>query len=120
MILLSMILPAAGLCLALLYAGLLRRFFRVRSELPVLGLREGARRLAGKRGRLAALGVLFFALCFLGQLWAALWSPAAARPPPDMDWRTAMSAPVISSSRRRLVRDPAARALAYSSCWACS
>ena len=42
---------------------------------PVLGLKEGARRLAKKRGRLAALGALFFALCFLGQLWAALWSP---------------------------------------------
>ena len=43
MILLSMILPAAGLCLVLLYAGLLRRFFRVRSELPVLGLTDTSR-----------------------------------------------------------------------------
>ena len=75
MILLSMILPAAALCLVLLYAALFRRFFQVRSELPVLGLKEGKRRLSGKKGRLAAFGALFFAVCFLGQLWAELWAP---------------------------------------------
>ena len=75
MILLSMILPAALVCLVLLYGNLLRRFFRIRAELPVLGLRDGLGQLTGKKKRLAALGALFFAVCFLGQLGAELWSP---------------------------------------------
>ncbi len=75
MILLSMILPAALVCLVLLYGNLLRRFFRIRAELPVLGRRDGLGQLTGKKKRLAALGALFFAVCFLGQLGAELWSP---------------------------------------------
>ena len=69
MILLSMILPAALVCLVLLYGNLLRRFFRIRAELPVLGLRDGLGQLTGKKKRLAALGALRFFL--LSAFWAS-------------------------------------------------
>ncbi len=75
MILVSAIVPVLLLCVILMYAALLRRFFRARGKVPPLGLRNGVGRLAEKRRRLAALGVLFFLVCFGGQVGTEIWSP---------------------------------------------
>ena len=58
MILVYAVVPALVLCLIILYVVLIRRFFLIKSKIPVLGLRGALGRTAGKRRRLAALGVL--------------------------------------------------------------
>ena len=64
MILVSMIVPALILCLVVLYAELIRRFFLIKSKIPFWGLRGMLGRTAGKRRRLAAMGALIFAVSF--------------------------------------------------------
>lgn len=75
MILVSAIAPVLILCLILIYAALIWRFFRIKSKLPVFGLRSGLSGLAKKRKRLAVWGILFFLLGFAGQLLTRHWSP---------------------------------------------
>lgn len=76
MVLVYAIVPALILCLAILYAKLIRRFFFVKAHLPVLGVRGALGRTAGKRRKMAALGALFFTACFAGQLAAGSWAPS--------------------------------------------
>ena len=70
MIIVSAIMPVLLLYLVYLYITLIRRFFRIKSKLPVTGLKDGLSRLSGKGGHLAIYGVLFFLACELmpGQL----------------------------------------------------
>ena len=75
MILISVIVPVLTVCLILLYLILIRRFFRVKSKLPVLGLRDGIGCLTGKRRGLAVLGLLVFLTSFGAQVSTKLWSP---------------------------------------------
>ena len=75
MILVSMIVPALTLCLVVLYAELIRRFFLIKSKIPFLGLRGMLGRTAGKRRRLAAMGVLIFAVSFWAQIAIDCWAP---------------------------------------------
>ena len=75
MILVCAIVPALILCLAILYAVLIQRFFTVKAKLPVLGVRGALDRTAGKRRKLAALGALFFAICLAARLASAFWTP---------------------------------------------
>ena len=70
MIIVSAIMPVLLLYLVYLYITLIRRFFRIKSKLPVTGLKDGLSRLSGKGGHLAIYGVLFFLACFLGQVVA--------------------------------------------------
>lgn len=74
MLLISAIIPLLTLYLAVLCVMLVYRFFTVKAKLPVLGLRGGLGRLAGKR-RLAVLGVLFFLVCFAAQMAVGLYTP---------------------------------------------
>lgn len=75
MILVSAIVPTLTFCLVLLYIILTLRFFRVKSKLPVLGLRGGLGSLNGKRRGLAIGSVLFFLACFAGRIATTAWSP---------------------------------------------
>ena len=75
MILVCAIVPALVLCLAVLYAVLIWRFFTVKAKLPILGVRGVVGRTAGKRRKLAAWGALFFAVCLAAQIAASIWSP---------------------------------------------
>jgi hypothetical protein len=74
MLLISAIIPLLTLYLAVLCVTLVYRFFTVKAKLPVLGLRGGLGRLAGKR-RLVVLGVLFFLVCFAAQMAVGLYTP---------------------------------------------
>ena len=74
MLLISAIIPLLTLYLAVLCVTLVYRFFTVKAKLPVLGLRGGLGRLAGKR-RLVVLGVLFFLVCFAAQMAVDLYTP---------------------------------------------
>ena len=60
MIAVSAITPVLTGCVVILYIILIRRFFSVRSKLPLLGLRDGIGHLTGKRRWMAALGAVFF------------------------------------------------------------
>jgi hypothetical protein len=75
MIFVSMIVPVLILCAAVSYAVLIRRFFLIKSKLPVMGLRGTLGRTKGKRRKLAALGAAFFAVCFAAQMASGIWSP---------------------------------------------
>ncbi len=75
MILVSAIVPVLTFCLVLLYIILTLRFFRIKSKLPVLGLRGIPGGLNGKRRRLALWGVLLFLACFAGRIATESWSP---------------------------------------------
>ncbi len=75
MIFVCAILPVLTLCLAVLYAALIRRFLIVKAKFPVLGVRGALGRTAGRRRSMAALGALFFAVCLAAQLAADIWSP---------------------------------------------
>lgn len=75
MLLISAIIPLLTLYLAVLCVTLVYRFFTVKAKLPVLGLRGGLGWLAGKRRRLAILGVLFFLACFAAQMAVGLYTP---------------------------------------------
>ncbi|MCI8551443.1 MAG: hypothetical protein HFF56_00365 [Lawsonibacter sp.] len=75
MILICAIVPALILCLAILYAVLIQRFFTVKAKLPVLGVRGALSRTVGKRRKLAALGALFFTVCLVARLASAFWMP---------------------------------------------
>ena len=75
MILICAIVPALILCLAILYAVLIQRFFTVKAKLPVLGVRGALSRTVGKRRKLAALGALFFTVCLVVRLASAFWMP---------------------------------------------
>ena len=79
MLLISAIIPLLTLYLAVLCVTLVYRFFTVKAKLPVLGLRGGLGRLAGKR-RLAVLGVLFFLVCFAAQMAVGLYTPGDKTP----------------------------------------
>ena len=54
MIFVSMIVPVLILCAAVSYAVLIRRFFLIKSKLPVMGLRGTLGRTKGKRRKQAA------------------------------------------------------------------
>ena len=75
MILVSMIVPALILCLVVLYAELIRRFFLIKSKIPFWGLRGMLGRTAGKRRRLAAMGALILAVSFWAQIAVDFWAP---------------------------------------------
>ncbi len=75
MIIVSAIVPVLTLYLVCLYITLFRRFFRIKSKLPIAGLKDGLGRLSGKRGRLAVYGLLFFLACFLSRAAADAWAP---------------------------------------------
>ena len=75
MILVSMIVPALILCLVVLYAELIRRFFLIKSKIPFWGLRGMLGRTAGKRRRLAAMGALIFAVSFWARIAVDFWAP---------------------------------------------
>ena len=75
MILVYAVVPALVLCLIILYVVLIRRFFLIKSKIPVLGLRGALGRTAGKRRRLAALGVLLFAASLAAQVAGDFWAP---------------------------------------------
>lgn len=75
MILVSAIVPVLKFCLVLLYIILILRFFRIKSKMPVLGLRGISGGLNGKRGRLALWSALFFAACFVGRVATESWAP---------------------------------------------
>lgn len=75
MILVSVIEPALKFCLVILFINLILRYLRIKSKLPVLGLRDISGNLKGKRGRLAAWSVLFFLFCYTGQVLTEIWSP---------------------------------------------
>ena len=60
MILVSLVVPALIVCLAVLYLVLIQRFFLIKEKLPVLGVRGALGRTKGRRRRIAALGALFF------------------------------------------------------------
>ncbi len=75
MILVSAVAPILTLVLVLLYIMLALRFFKIKSKLPVLGLRGGLSGLNGKRKRLAMLCLLFFLACYGGRLAVKAWSP---------------------------------------------
>lgn len=75
MILVSLIIPVLILYLILLYVILIRRFFRIKSRLPVMGLKEGLNRLSGRRMWLGVFGALFFLAYFAGGLAVGFWSP---------------------------------------------
>lgn len=75
MILVSAIVPVLTIFLVFLYIILMLRFFRIKSKLPVLGLRGIPGSLSGKRRRLALWSVLFFLACFAGRVATQAWSP---------------------------------------------
>lgn len=76
MLLISALTPLLALYLVCLCVTLVYRFFVVKEKLPVLGLRGGLGRLAGKRRRLAALAAVFFLVCFAARMAACLYAPS--------------------------------------------
>lgn len=75
MIAVSAITPVLTGCVVILYIILIRRFFSVRSKLPLLGLRDGIGHLTGKKRWMAALGAVFFLASFGAEVSTKLWSP---------------------------------------------
>lgn len=75
MIFMSAVGPALTLCLVFISLRLIHRFFKVKTVLPVLRLKDGLDRLSGNRRRLAAFGALFCLTWFSSQLGVKLWSP---------------------------------------------
>ncbi len=75
MILVSLVVPALIVCLAVLYLVLIQRFFLIKEKLPVLGVRGALGRTKGRRRRIAALGALFFGASLGAQLAAGAWAP---------------------------------------------
>lgn len=75
MMLVCAIVPALVLCLIILYITLIRRFFLIKSKMPVLGVRGALSGTKGKRRKMAVLGALFFTVYFSAQLAAGFLTP---------------------------------------------
>ena len=75
MIVVSAVVPILTFVLVLLYIMLSFRFLRIKSKLPVLGLRGGLGSLSGKRRRLALQSVLFFLVYYVGRVATEAWTP---------------------------------------------
>lgn len=75
MILVCFIVPALIVCLVILYAVLVGRFFLIKSKIPVLGFKGVLNCTAGRRRKLAAMGALFFIVSFGAQVAVDLWAP---------------------------------------------
>ncbi len=76
MFLVYAVVPALILCLAVLYAVLIKRFITVRSKLPAAGVRGALGRTKGRRVKIALLSVLFFAAGLAAQIAAECWAPS--------------------------------------------
>ncbi len=76
MILIYMIVPVLILCLAIIYAMLIRRFFLIKEKLPIMGVRGVLVHTKGKRWKIASLGVLFFAIYLAAQQAVGIWAPS--------------------------------------------
>ena len=76
MILIYMIVPVLILCLDIIYAMLIRRFFLIKEKLPIMGVRGVLVHTKGKRWKIASLGALFFAIYLAAQQAVGIWAPS--------------------------------------------